>query len=228
MITAVNNVSYRNNYNYNYLSFGSNKKQRAEHEPRHSSPVLKAIPLATLIAMSPLNAPSATYDFDQNPEKIVEIHEIEEGAKTTKIRLISTDGDDSDIEKFSLEVFSTRKDEAYDKETDKYVPTTRSVIDCVDVDSLIIKDVTIQHNDIGRTEKRKSYYVKGDINRLETPAKATDGSGRTYGKVRQSRGQDQEYSVSEGLYNYLKQISEGIVPEGKRTINKERGYTFGL
>lgn len=226
MITAINNVSFKNN-NYNNVSFGK-KHEKPQHEPRQSSSALKAIPLATLIAMSPLNAPSATYDFEQNPEKIIEIHEIEEGAKTTKIRLISTDGDDSDIEKFTLEVFFTRKDESYDKETDKHVPTTRSVIDCVNVDSLIVKDVTIEHHDIGLTEKRKSYYVKGETNRFESPAKATDGSGKTYGKVRQSRGQDYEYPVSEGLYNYLKQISEGIVPEGKRTINRERGYTFGL
>lgn len=225
-ITAVNNTSSRNNYNN--VNFAGKKQQMPQHEPRHSSSTLKAIPLATLIAMSPLNAPSATYEMNQNPEKVIEIHEIDEGIKQTNIRLISTDGDDSDVEKFTLEVFSTLKNETYDKETDKYVPTSKNIVDCVDVDSLIVKDITIKHNDIGKTERRKSYYVKGDISRFESPAKATDGSGKTYGKVRQSNGQDQEYSVSEDLYNYLKQISNGIVPEGKRTINKELGYTFGL
>lgn len=225
-ITAVNNASSRNNYNN--INFAGKKQQKPQHEPRHSSSTLKAIPLATLIAMSPLNAPSATHDFDQNPEKIIEIHQVDEGLKQTNIRLISTDGDDSDIEKFSIEVFSTQKDKTYDKESDKYIPTSKSIIDCVDIDSLIVKDVTIKYNDIDKTENRKSYYVKGDISRLETPAKATDNSGKTYGKVRQSKGQDIEYSVSEDLYNYLKQISQGIVPEGQKTIKKEIGYTFGM
>jgi len=226
MISAVNNVSCKNNYKN--LNLGSKKKsQNPQHESRQSSSAIKAIPLATLIAMSPLNATN-TFAQSDNSDKIIEVHEVVEGPVTTNIRLISTDGDDSDIEKFSLEVFSVRKDKSVDPETGKNVPTTRNVIDCVDIDSLKVKDVTINYLDIGKVDKHKSYFVKGDISRFETPAKASDGSGKTYGKIRRSKGSDVEYSISKDLYEYLKQITEGIVPEGKQVVDKEIGYSFGM
>lgn len=224
VITAVNNVSFRGNYNN--LNFEGKKKQRPEHEPRHSSSMLKAIPLATMIAMSPLNAPSTNFSINDDPEKIIEIHEVDEGDKLTNIRLISTDNDDSTIEKFSLEVFSDRKGESFDADLNQKVATKRSVIDCVDVDTLKLKDVTIDYFNVDKVDKRKYYYVVGDITRFESAPKATDGSGKVYGKNKSYKGQAYEYEVSKDLYDYLKSITQGIVPETKKVIEKQVGFTL--
>jgi len=130
-IRPVSSVSF-NNYN-NSVNFEGKKKQQGEHS-RATSP-LKAVPLAALIAMSPMTVSSTEYDNDYilaNIENVSETNDVDEIAGerkvieankfynnprlkderfgVTTIQLVSTDGDDNTIETIALSYLKRKSD----------------------------------------------------------------------------------------------------------------------
>ena len=102
VIRPISNVNY-NRQNYNNLNFEARKKNDNQyHEaPRRSSGLLKSIPLAAIIAMSPLNSAQAQNTY-QPQEKIVLQQNYDDGKEKFKIYFISTDGNDDNAEKLKI------------------------------------------------------------------------------------------------------------------------------
>lgn len=234
MITAVNNVSYRNNYNYYNLSFGSNKKQRAEHEPRHSSSVLKAIPLATLIAMSPLNAPSATYDFDQNPEKIVLQTNFVDRYTNQKFQLFfyDTDGDENTAEKIQVGTFNVVRKNQRDIETRKSVPVEFRVVNEVRLDTLKQVNVTTKYESGSKSTNHTEFYIVGEGKVVQSPMIAQDGSGKEIRPKKTERSHNCNLKIPQDLYQYLDEITNGSMPKKVENrvdfVSSEDEYLYGM
>ena len=122
-ISAVSSVSFRNNY----IQFEGGKKKKGQGgEHRHTSAPLKAVPLAVMLAMSPLNTSSSVYasnkgvpvemaqssqgvnDFDYIPKPAhfnilavtadEQYNEVSGSTRIKEFKLIDTDNDPSDYE----------------------------------------------------------------------------------------------------------------------------------
>lgn len=113
-------VSFRNNYN---ISFESRKENKNKNYDKSASSPVKAVPLAVLLAMSPLNVVDAKYygnDLLPDIENVSGINgvrgegnEIEELVFNDKIaqgkvkeivRLVDTDGNTNTAEKIELDI----------------------------------------------------------------------------------------------------------------------------
>lgn len=232
MITAVNNVSFKNNYNN--LNFESKKKERPEYEPRHSSSALKAIPLATLIAMSPLNAPSATYDFEQNPEKIVLQTNFVDKYTNQKFQLFfyDTDGDANTAEKIQVGTFNTVRKNQRDIETRERVPVEFSVVNEVRLDTLKQVNVTTKYESGSKSTNHTEFYIVGEGSVIQSPMIAQDGSGKEIRPKKVERSHNRSLKIPQELYQYLDEITNGGMPKKleNRTdfISSEDEYLYGM
>ena len=72
-ISAVNSVSFRNNYNNIQFEGGKKSKGRAGKH-RHLTAPMKAVPLAVLLAMSPLNTVQAQNNTDRPTISVTSTH----------------------------------------------------------------------------------------------------------------------------------------------------------
>ena len=229
-ITALNNISKNNNYNN--INFASTKQQRPQHEPRHSSSTLKAIPLATLIAMSPLNAPSATHDFDQNPEKIIMTQGFKDGSKNLSVRFLDTDGDENTAEKIDLQITEVIQRRITDKETRQKIPVKYAIVNNVDIDSLKQINITHQYED-GDKAKTSEYFIIGDASFYSSAQKAMDGSNKIIRPAQESEKKHYTYQIPKQVYDYLiDTTSDGIpkkIEEKTRFISTlEEAESWGL
>lgn len=158
-ISAINSVSFRNNYNN--IHFEGKKDKPAQHRSMSSS--LKAVPLAVLLAMSPLNnveaqnnrivVASGTYENATPPSKLGEV-------EPCLVQFVSTDGNNSDAELVSL-AFETEKGAGSIMVDGKKYWAHYKYTECVDVDTLEICDVTTNYPLIG-PKTHKEYYVSGN------------------------------------------------------------------
>ena len=103
-ISPVSAVSFRNNYNQ--VNFGSkHKKDEGNHSSRPAGTLMKSVPLAALIAMSPLVGAQAQLINGITPnEKIVKSMTYKDPDKDgCDILFISNDGNDSNAEAIVLQ-----------------------------------------------------------------------------------------------------------------------------
>ena len=120
-ISAIG-VSLKNNYN---VSFESKKKNENSYNKEYASSSLKAVPLAVLLAMSPMNNLDAKYYNDseflpdvENVSKVnntkgrgtpIEVHvfndKIAQGKVKEVVRFMDLDGDSSTAEKAELDIY---------------------------------------------------------------------------------------------------------------------------
>lgn len=103
-INAVENYKVVNTH------FEGKKNNKEIQKPVHSASPIKAIPVAVLIAMSPLNAPPANaqqanktsrMEILENNEKVLLSEVVQEAfpdGTSCRVDAISTDGNDSDFE----------------------------------------------------------------------------------------------------------------------------------
>ena len=218
-ITAVNNASSRNNYNN--VNFTGKKQQKPQHEPRHSSSTLKAIPLATLIAMSPLNAPSATYEMDQNPEKVILMENFKNETDNVSIRFIDTDGDENTAEEINLESIKSIERQIPDRTTKQKVPVKYATVFTLGIDSLKQVNVTTKYQSDGKETKSTEYYIVGPSTKYTSAAKTTDGSNKIIRPAKEEKDEHHTYEITKQIYDYLKQITSDGIP---KKIEQRRDY----
>ena len=97
-ISPINSVSFKNNYN---LSFEGNKKKNHAGNHPVSSPYVKAVPLAVLLAMSPLNETYAQKkQFTDIDKKVYSgvLADNRHKSKDLTVKFVDSDGDLSTVE----------------------------------------------------------------------------------------------------------------------------------
>lgn len=89
-IAPISSVSFRNNYNQ--VNFEGKKKEH-KSSGMHIPSAVKAIPLATAIAMSPLTSVDASAQITCKADRIVQKHSVEDGWLPERFGLVRSEGE---------------------------------------------------------------------------------------------------------------------------------------
>lgn len=200
-ISPINNVSFRNNYNQ--VSFEGKNKEKS-HQTSSIKTTLRAIPLATLIAMSPLNSVEAQTNTTVNKEKVVQMQTYKNPVKDgCNILFISNDGNDSDAEAIALQHGRILN----------YSRTIRGVKTDLEkrenfkqyLDTLKTLNVTYVFEDGSPSVTEKQYVVAGPRTNDVFVSEAN-----TYKTLKHdtSKSEHAEYVIDKELYDYLLQFME--------------------
>lgn len=200
-IAPINNVSFRNNYNQ--VSFEGKNKEKS-HQTSSIKTTLRAIPLATLIAMSPLNNVEAQTNPTANKEKVVQMQTYKNPVKDgCNILFISNDGNDSDAEAIALQHGRILN----------YSRTIRGVKTDLEkrenfkqyLDTLKTLNVTYVFEDGSPSVTEKQYVVAGPRTNDVFVSEAN-----TYKTLKHdtSKSEHAEYVIDKELYDYLLQFME--------------------
>ena len=203
-ISPISNVSFNN---YNNVTFESRKNKKYPEYHSHSTSPIKAIPLAALIAMSPLTSVNAQNNIN---EKVV-VSGVFENAKPPtiisdkgepcEIFFISNDGDDNSVERIKLkfvdkrfkimDVNGQRKKMNYEYTKDIYA------------DTLVLCNETRKYN--GKPDKNtEAYYVLGECRHMRSYYHNSEGDIiKKDGFVKNYKG---KIEISKDLYKYLQEI----------------------
>ena len=162
-------ISAINGLTNSYINFEGKKRDTQEiQKPVHSSSPLKAIPLAALIAMSPLNAPGlnaqqAVIVQTTQQNKILGSAQYENATPYNNynctLRYISNDNDDSTVEKIQFIFDKTVKQvKKHDRKEELYAYRYLSNI----IDFSTLKKINITTiDDEGNIKYSAKYYVEG-------------------------------------------------------------------
>lgn len=214
VIRAISPVSYTNGYNQ--VNFEGKKNNKRNYESGYSSnSFMKSVPLATLIAMSPLNGIQAQTSTPNLNEKIVHMvtykNPVDDGCN---ILYISNDGNDDDIEAIALQhgrnLSYTRNIRGIDTKLIKrenfkqYLDTLKTV------------NVTYDYEDGSPSRTEKKYIVAGRraydvyVDRADDLKELKHTSGKT---------DHDEYEIDKELYDFLKQFmkEDYIKTENRKT-----------
>lgn len=200
-IAPINNVSFRNNYNQ--VSFEGKNKEKS-HQTSSIKTTLRAIPLATLIAMSPLNNVEAQTNLTANKEKVVQMQTYKNPVKDgCNVLFISNDGNDSDVEAIALQHGRILN----------YSRTIRGVKTDLEkrenfkqyLDTLKTLNVTYVFEDGSPSVTEKQYVVAGPRTNDVFVSEAN-----TYKTLKHdtSKSEHAEYVIDKELYDYLLQFME--------------------
>lgn len=228
-ISAVQNVNF-NRYNNN-LNFGQRHEEDREYkEPsrKHVSP-LRAIPLATMIAMSPMissNVQAQTiYTF--SGEKIIAKDTIQDLNGKNKVLLyLSSDGNDNDAERLAFNIrrsprkYGTRS--IYDPDLNKNVQVRVYENETQYIDSLVL--LKTQHTDGDITCR---YFVSGPCIVKNTAFYAENGElYKDFPPRLEREDQNSRLEVSKNTFDALKEVfppslvkEEYIKLEGSKAHN---------
>ena len=196
-----------------------NKESIVVSRPQTSS--LKAIPLAVLIAMSPLNAVQAQNKAENtnSATKTEQVYEDKEllvlehpdalafsKGCTCVLSFISNDGDDNNVEKVKLTFKESKPFRNYDSriKSDKLSHWMLMI----DLDSIYVyKDNVIYPG--GRKDEITTYSVRGNGIEYQSKVLRDDGTvliPQIYNEGRQG------IKISDDFYEYLKNIVGDAVP----------------
>ena len=204
-IRPITSVSF--NGNYNRLSFEGRKNNSGSSRMSSISSTLKAIPVATLIAMSPLNTSVNLYAQAPVEEKLIMTGNVNNATipdalgkmKECGIDFISTDGNDNNIEKVRLRFVDWHKGKEIingKSISGKYAFTTM-----IDVKNLeLCKEIRKYSGSPDQVKER--YYVSGpgDYSR----SLFFDEEDNSYRKGVFSRKSDNlKEEISKEFYDYL-------------------------
>lgn len=183
-VSPVSSVSFRNNYS-NIGFEGKKKNDKNVSVENTRSSMLKAIPLAALIAMSPLTSTKAQ-TFAKN-EKIINFEQYDEtkkGLGDVVIWFLSTDGDDNNAE---ILRYTSNKTIKYSTTSDKAFHDKQSC----DISKFRIVNVSSKYGN--STE----YYVSGPGTRQ------THSDGRP---VMTKNFENLSIKISPEMFKYLKSL----------------------
>ena len=200
-IAPINNVSFRNKYKQ--VSFEVKNKEKS-HQTSSIKTTLRAIPLATLIAMSPLNNVEAQTNLTANKEKVVQMQTYKNPVKDgCNVLFISNDGNDSDVEAIALQ----------HGRIVNYSRTIRGVKTDLEkrenfkqyLDTLKTLNVTYVFEDGSPPVTEKQYVVAGPRTNDVFVSEAN-----TYKTLKHdtSKSEHAEYVIDKELYDYLLQFME--------------------
>lgn len=202
-ISPVSAVSFKNNYNQ--VNFGSKHKKGEEgYSSRPAGSLMKSIPLAALIAMSPLvNTQAQILKLNPNEKTIQSITYKDVNRDGCNIWFVSNDGNDSDIEAIVLQHGATYS----------YARTIRGVRTNLIkrenerqyLDTLKIVHERFKHSDGTISEPETKYVVAGPcISDVYVDDAATGKELKhANGKI-----DHKEYVIDKELYDYLLQFMD--------------------
>jgi len=208
MIKPITNISY-NNYNFTGSKKSSNQNN-IEYAPKT---FIKAIPLAALIAMSPLVETQNTYAAEQYAPKVTMNSEDGEVVDVLKYpNAIEYDGSDAEIKfikgydgNIKVSVKFTSEGTYYN---DKGIGDQSYIYNMKELKALKLRNIFETYEN-AKPKKIKKYYLEGDINCIKSAV--FDEKGRVINK---GWGYDKkEIEVSKDFYMYMKDLLEGIVPD---------------
>ena len=200
-ISPINNVSFRNNCNQ--VNFEGRNKEKSHHTNSVKN-TLRSIPLATLIAMSPLNSVEAQTNPTVGEEKLIQMQTYKNPVVDgCNIWFISNDGNDSDIEAIALQHGRILN----------YSRTIRGVETNLEkrenfkqyLDTLKTLNVTYVFEDGSPSVTGKKYVVAGP--RINDVYVSEAGTFKTL-KHDTSKSEHAEYEIDKELYDYLLQFME--------------------
>lgn len=212
VIRPISPVSYANGYNH--VNFeGRKKKENDVGRSYSTSSFMKSIPLAVLVAMSPLNGVQAQTLTNSN-EKILQTQTYKDPIKDgCNILFISNDGDDSNIEAIVLQhgkkFTYTRNIRGIDTQLVKRENVKQYL------DTLKTVNETIKYEDGSPSRTVKKYIASG--------AKVYDvyvDNAETGKQLKHANGSSKhgEFEIDKELYDYLLQfMDENSVKTENRT-----------
>ncbi len=216
-IAPINKVSFRSNYNQ--VNFEGKKK---EHTHSKMTNALKSVPLATLIAMSPLNM--------QAEDVVVARVEIENADAITgqnaRVLFCDTDGNPSNVEKIVFEFEDLLKYK--EKINGREVPVRQTFIKAYELDSVRVEKVTeVFDNEPDRHSTR--YYISGPTTSTWSNSRTADVPYEQSKLVRRGRTEKyprEEIQVTQRVYDYLKQILGSQLPEKVTTVTEDGDLNY--
>lgn len=203
-----------------HVNFEGRKKDKAPVSVPAAN-TIKAIPLAVLVAMSPLaNAQNNNRVFWGPKDKIIASYDWSDTDKGTQIHLVSVDGDDTP-DKVYLTKRELVKEYEYSGDALKkicYLQDSR-----VHVDSLIQKvRGTLYVDPSGKKESIPvidTLYVVRGLGETVSGESRDAVSGKYYGPGINTGLKSTEIEVSKKLFDELNYIYEGEVPVVKKNID---------
>ena len=218
-ISPVSAVSFKNNYNQ--VNFGSKHKKGEEgYSSRPAGSLMKSIPLAALIAMSPLvNTQAQILKLNPNEKTVQSMTYKDVNRDGCNIWFVSNDGNDSNIEAIVLQHGKTYK----------YARTIRGVRTNLIkrenerqyLDTLKIVHERFKHSDGTISEPETKYVVAGPCIYDVYVDDAASGKGLKHanGKI-----DHKEYVIDKELYDYLLQfMDKNSVKTVSRTVDAVEG-----
>ena len=212
-ISPINSVSFKNNYN---LSFEGNKKKNHAGNHPVSSPYVKAVPLAVLLAMAPLDN-TYTQNLIQENKTTVKVYNRSDGT-TTKIftyeekdpnviqtldslKLIFTsyDGDNKpEVVKYVTEKtdYTSKKDENGNKI--KLIRKEKETVTCTALEKRIAKDTDM----LGKPFTVVGHYLHGNSMRMLSTYDRENPNIKL-GKTQIIRNDNCVIPISENMYNKI-------------------------
>lgn len=221
-ISPITAVSYTNSYNK--VNFGARKHQD-DNGHRQSAPrtFMKSVPLAVLLAMSPLNSVQAQQNMpDFSNEKVLVTKTYKDPIKDgCNILYISNDGNDDDIEAIILQhgdkVNYTREIRGI-----KTNLTKRNNIKQY-LDTLKIVNQTYKYDD--KPDVKETKYVVAGPRRYDVYVLNAD----TYKELKHSSGYSEhaEYEIDKELFDFLKPyMDKNSVITEDRVTKKESSDVY--
>lgn len=211
--SLISSVSFGS---YNKVSFDGRWKKSPENG--YSTRPLKAIPLAVIIAMSPMvneaciyaethqinNIEQDDYKFEQKGKIIAaQPYDLNDGSwRTCVIFFESTDDNNEDIE--AVRVVFNKQENGFRYIGNEKVNYKRNKLDELYIQGMEILNTTVQYDD-GSENKYRTYYILGPLKYTKEPAISTDGTSRIVDKSAYIREfENGKYEIPENLYNYIK------------------------
>ena len=216
-IAPVSSVSFRNNYNQ--INFEGKKK---EHTHSKMTNALKSVPLAALIAMSPLNM--------QAEDIVVARVEIENAdaitGRNARVLFCDTDGNPNNVEKIVFEFEELLKYK--EKINGREVPVRQTFTKAYELDSVHVKKVT-EVFDNGPDRHSTRYYISGPTTSTWSNSRTADVPYEQSKLVRRGRTEKYprgEIQVTQRVYDYLKQILGSQLPEKVTTVTEDGDLNY--
>lgn len=178
-ISAIN--SYVNQQRYDNIQFQSKKDKREINTPPHSN-LFKAIPLAVLLAMSPLNiqpanaqntTSSVTTETQHKPLVVIATYNYENATPRTRpepcyMEFIGRDINGDDFEILRLNFSQKRANYVHDSITNDPIPIDFNHMTTLDLTTLEIRTVTYLKDD-GSKKVEIEYFAGGPAVVYDTP-----------------------------------------------------------
>ena len=214
-ISPVSAVTFGNNYNQ--VNFGSKHKKGEEgHSSRTAGSLMKSIPLAALIAMSPLvNTQAQILKLNPNEKTVQSMTYKDVNRDGCNIWFVSNDGNDSDIEAIVLQHGATYK----------YARTIRGVRT-----NLIKRENERQYLDTLKIVHERFKHSDGTISAPETKYVVAGpciydvyvDDAATGKELKHSTGKidHKEYVIDKELYDYLLQFMEKNSVKTEERVSK--------
>ena len=219
-------VSAINCFEYNNTLF-QGKKNKETPAPVHTSSPLKAIPVAVLIAMSPLNTPVVNA---QEPSTTIEYAD-------SKSELVAQDffhSNKANIGSCRVDVYKTKNGEKYvelhiAKKIDSYALDDKgNFVDAYRLKEVILNPVGISGNIETRNYSKSgqkviaAYYVTGSGSEYTSEPKTLDPDAKLRKTQPMSRNFDNEkFEIPAEAYKHLKKVLKGQID-----INEEHSSNF--